>query len=321
MKDRWYKSTVNNDSRVVIITVNIRNAGCTLQFLESASRLEGFALCQVLIVDNNSGADDVSRIRAAICRFSNVELVEAQQNLGYFGAANLGLQSFLVNHGLPDWVIISNNDIVFEDTRFLSRLFQKDPLAVGMLAPAIISALTQHDANPSIRHRPSQLRMLRYRLWLSNYYAMRFKQWLSPYVRRVRYRFYQRTAPPAGAVQRAIYAPHGAFLIFSRQFFEAGGFIDTDFFLYAEEFIVAEMCRRLDLPIVHDPELRVWHAEGQTLGRKLSRSSYLHQRNGFRYAWYRYQKSYPELGPPRVDIAGEGAAAGPRSLTAEGDVR
>jgi len=312
---------MNDDSRVLIITVNTRNADCTLQFLESVSRLEGFAYCRILIVDNNSGNGDLARIREAICGFCNVELVEARQNLGYFGAANLGLQRFLVNHTMPDWVIISNDDIVFEDTRFLSRLFQKDPMAVGVLAPSIISALTQHDANPSIRHRPSQLRMLRYRLWLSNFYAMRFKQWLSPYVRRVRYRFYQRTRPPAEAVQCAIYAPHGALLIFSRQFFEAGGYIDTDFFLYAEEFIVAEMCRRLGLPVIHDPELRVLHAEGQTLGRKLSRSTYLHQRNGFRYVWFRFQKSYPELGPMRVENPGKGAAAGPRSLPAEGDVR
>lgn len=312
---------MNDRLRVLIVTVNFRNADCTLQFLASASRLEGFAHCQILIVDNNSGDGDFARIKQAICGFSNVELVEARQNLGYFGAAKLGLQHFLVNQAMPDWVIVSNNDIVFEDTRFLSRLFQKDPMAVGMLAPAIISALTQHDANPSIRHRPSQLRMLRYRLWLSNYYAMRFKQWLSPYVRRVRYRFYQRTPPPAEGVQCPIYAPHGALLIFSRQFFEAGGFIDTDFFLYAEEFIVAEMCLRLSLPIVHDPELRVWHAEGQTLERKLSRSTYLHQRNGFRYVWLRYQNSYPELGPLRVKGPGEGAATGPRALSPEGDVR
>lgn len=313
---------MNHGLRVLIVTVNTRNADCTLQFLESVSRLEGFEHCQILIVDNNSGAADLERIRQATCGFCNVELVEAKENLGYFGAAKLGLQHFLVNHAIPDWVIISNDDIVFEDTHFLSTLFQKDPMAVGMVAPSIISALTQHDANPSIRHRPSQLRMVRYRLWLSNYYAMRFKQWLSPYVRRVRYRLYQRTPPPAEAAQSAIYAPHGAFLIFSRQFFEAGGFIDTDFFLYAEEFIVAEMCRRLGLPVIHDPDLRVWHAEGQTLGRKLSRSTYLHQKNGFRYLWFRYQKSYPELHPQRVESTGENdAAGGPRSLRAEGGVR
>jgi GT2 family glycosyltransferase len=305
----------------LVISVNFRHADSTSQFLRTASRLEQFDNCHFVIVDNNSEDGSVSCIQQAISRFSNVELLASPQNLGYFGAARLALQHFLANHGAPDWVIISNNDIVFEDTRFLSRLFQKDPMAVGMLAPSIISALTQHDANPSIRHRPSRLRMLRYRLWLSNYYAMRFKQWLSPYVRRVRYRFYQRTPPPAEAVQRAIYAPHGAFLIFSRKFFEAGGFIDTDFFMYAEEFTVAEMCRRLGLPVIHDPELRVWHAEGQTLERKLSRSSYLHQKDGFRYVWYRYQKSYPELGPQRVGSADEGAAAGPRSLSAEGDAR
>jgi hypothetical protein len=65
--------------------------------------------------------------------------------------------------------------------------------------------------------------------------------------------------------------------------------------LYAEEFSVAEMCRQLRLPVIHDPELRVWHREGQSTGRMLSRSVYQHQKSGFAYALRRYNNSYPEI--------------------------
>ena len=297
---------MNDDSRVLIITVNFRHALCTLQFLNSASKLEGFSACHLLIVDNNSVDGSVGSIRQAIVEFGNVELLESRKNRGYFGASNWALRHYLANHSAPDWVIVCNNDIEFNDPEFLSRLLKKDPGAAGVVAPAIISGVTGHDANPSIRQRPREFQMMRYRLWLSNYYAMWIKQWLSPFVRRVRYKFSRRTLPPGKGLSRPIYAPHGSFLIFSRKFFEAGGFIDDGFFLYAEEFSVAEMCRHLGLPVIHDPELRVWHEGSQSTGRMLSRSVYAHQKEGFSYACTRYESSYPELRtavrPVRIDM-------------------
>jgi len=295
---------VKDDSRALIITVNFRQAECTLRFLNSASRLEGFAACHVLIVDNNSGDGSISLIQPAISEFGNVELFTSAQNRGYFGAARWALQIYLESNDAPDWVVVCNNDIEFDDPRFLLRLFEKDPMAVGVIAPSIISTLTAHDSNPNIRRRPTAFRMWRHRLWLSNYHASRFKQWAAPYFRRARYRFSNRTPAPGKGVSSQIYAPHGAFFIFSRKFFEAGGFIDDGFFLYAEEFSVAEMCCQLGLAVIHDPDLRVWHTENQSTGRMLTRSVYQHQKNGFQYALARYQSSYLELGPAQLDTKG-----------------
>jgi GT2 family glycosyltransferase len=286
---------VRNDSGALIITVNFRHAECTLQFLNSSSRLEAFANCHLLIVDNNSDDGSLCHLRDATSRFSQVELLPSSENRGYFGAASWALRQFLASHSMPDWVIVCNNDIAFEDRGFLSKLLKKDPSAAGVIAPAIISELTGRDANPSIRQRPNRFQMFRYRLWLSNYYAMWCKQWLSPFVRIARNSFFQPSAVAESRARRAIYAPHGSFLIFSRKFFEAGGFIDNGFFMYAEEFCVAEMCLRLGLPVIHDPDLRVRHEESQTTGRMLSRSMYVHQKNGFQYALARYKDSYPEL--------------------------
>jgi GT2 family glycosyltransferase len=290
---------VSSNSRAVIITVNFRQPECTLRFVSSASRLDGFAACHVLIADNNSPDDSIALIRPVISGLSNVELFPSSQNRGYFGAARWALQLYLENHDAPDWVIVCNNDIVFDEPKFLLRLFEKDPACAGILAPSITSGLTGYDANPSIAQRPSRVRMWRYRFWLSHYYFTWFQQWLSPAVRKARYKFRQWISSPRPAVSGpiSVYAPHGAFLIFSRTFFEAGGFIDDGAFLYAEELRVAEMCRQLELPVIHDPELRVWHEESQSTGRMLSRGVYRHQKNGFQYALARYENSYPGLGP------------------------
>jgi GT2 family glycosyltransferase len=63
-----------------------------------------------------------------------------------------------------------------------------------------------------------------------------------------------------------IYAPHGACIVFSRHYFEAGGNLDYPCFLYGEEFFVAETARRLQLAIVVDPALKITHHEHATTG-------------------------------------------------------
>jgi len=255
--------------------------------------LRRFSDCELLVVDNSSGDDSVSRIAQAISDFTNVELLTSRQNRGYFGGAKWALEQYLAQHPMPDWVIVCNNDIVFDDPGFLAKLLERNTAIFGVIAPSVISRLTEHDANPIIRRRPTLFRMWRYRLLLSNYRVAWLAQWLAPSVRKVRNSLY--ALKEDSDSKTPIYAPHGSFIILSRRFFDAGGFIDDGFFLYAEEFCLAEMCRQLNLPIIHDPDLRVWHEEGQTLGRMLSRDTYAHQRNGFRYALARYQDSYREL--------------------------
>src|SRR5262249_54499191 len=85
-----------------------------------------------------------------------------------------------------------------------------------------------------------------------------------------------------------IYGPHGSFLIFSSSYFDAGGFIDDGFFLYAEEFSVAEICLRLCLRVVYDPDLRVWYYGHRTTGRRLNRSTFEHTKLGLHYALTKY---------------------------------
>ena len=282
--------------KALIITVNFRHDECTRRFLESAAKLERFAECQVLIVDNKSDDHSIFSLRLASESFSNVELLESPTNAGYFGGARMALQHHLGNHPAPELVIVCNNDIVFDDPRFLSRLFAEIPEGVGVIAPSVTSGLTGHDENPSIRKRPSYFRMLRYRLWLSNYHLMWFKQWLSPWVRRVRYTLSALATGPNRGCLAEIYAPSGAFLIFTRSFFDAGGFIDDGSFLYAEEFRVAEMCRQLRLSVIHVPQLRVWHEGSQSTGRLLTRNVFQHQKAGFDYALRRHRTAYQEIG-------------------------
>lgn len=275
----------------LIITVNFRHAQCTLEFLASASRLQGFADCHLTIVDNHSEDDSVLRLRQAISAFPNVELLASSTNRGYFGAAKWALEQYMANHSHPDWVIVCNNDIVFESPDFLTRLTANNPQTVGVVAPAVISRLTGLDANPMIATRPGRLRRLRYRLLLCNYYVAWMTQWLAPHVRRRRHHW--RDQSTSRGTRNAIYAPHGSCFIFSRTFFDQGGFLDDGCFLYGEELSVAETCLRIGVPVIHDPSFGVSHNDSQTTGRMLTRIGYQFQRQGLTYALSKYFGVWP----------------------------
>jgi hypothetical protein len=278
--------------KALIITVNFRHPECTLQLLHSAARLGRFGDCHLVIVDNNSGDGSAERIRQAIAGCNNVELLTSASNRGYFGAAKWALDRYLAHQGAPDWVIVCNNDIIFNSPSFLAGLLAYDPGTVAVLAPAIVSRLTGFDANPMIAGRPGRIRKLRYRLLASTYYVAWLTQWLAPVVRKARRRLRLQDGQSNRRDARArIYAPHGSFFIFSRRYFEAGGFIDDGCFLYAEEIRVAETCWRLGLPVIHDPDLKVSHNDSQTTGRMLTRKGYRLQREGLQYALGKYLES------------------------------
>ena len=69
-----------------------------------------------------------------------------------------------------------------------------------------------------------------------------------------------------------IYAPYGALLIFSRDYFAKGGDFAHPGFLYGEEIFVAEACRETGLEVILWPELKADHREHSATGVVQSKS-------------------------------------------------
>lgn len=268
---------------VLMITVNYQGADATARFLESATYLESFELAHLIVVENGSGDKSAEMLRPLVAGMDNAELIESPENLGYFGAAKWALQRYLAGAPQPDWVIVCNNDLLFHDRQFLSKLLRKRADSASVLAPAIIDQNTRVDSNPFRRRRPNAFEWWRIRAWHASFYFLWIKQLLSPYVRILRSGWRAHHPPATGQPASEIYAAHGAMFIISRSFFEAGGYIDDGHFLYAEEFCVAEICLKLGLKIVHDPELCVWHDSHHVTGRYCTRSSFEHARGAIQY--------------------------------------
>ena len=278
-----------NASGALVICINYGASEATAEFLRSLGRLQLFENISVIIADNSSGDDHLASIRRAISVFSNVELLESSTNRGYFGAARFAFDHYLAKgQGLPDWVIVCNHDVVIEDKEFLVRLLETDPSKAGMLAPNIRALPSGVEQNPFMRNRPSWLRWTSLQLIFSTYATASAWYWLANQKRAVQSLAARAATSRSTHNATPIYAPHGAFFIFSRRYFEAGGYLDGDLFLFGEEMSVAEICRSLGLPVIYEPSLHVLHNEHQSTGKRISRFSYECQKKALRYITSHY---------------------------------
>lgn len=278
--------------RALLISVHYGDLQPTLELLRCLSRMECRSELHVMIVDNKSADGTFTTLHEAVSGLAKFELFELTTNAGYFGAAKAGLDRFLKREGaVPDWVIVCNHDVVIEDGKFFSKLFAFDPGSMGIIAPRIQTLPGKVDQNPFMLNRPGWLRCTTLRLIFSNYRVAAVWQWLAGRKRALRSVMAARLrglSLSRAARRGRIYAPHGAFFIFSRKYFEAGGYLDGNLFLYGEEISVGEICRSLRLPVVYEPSLGVLHQEHASTGRQISRFSYECQKNALQYVTSRY---------------------------------
>jgi len=259
---------------VVLICVKYGSDGEAARYYGSLRQLQGQENLRVLVVDNT---DDVAGTEPWVD--SNFAFLRAQENLGYFGGARRGISKYLEEHPLPDWVIVSNVDLLITDPQFLQKLAAlKTGPRVGAVAPRIASALTGRNQNPFMRSRPSAMRMhlykWLYRSWLAlnaHELASAVFHWSRSAVTQVA----RTKANPSRDLSRKIYAPHGSFVVLSKEYFRVGGSLDFPCFLFGEEIYLAESLRMLGLDVIYEPSLEVVHQEHKSTkllkSRKLAR--------------------------------------------------
>ena len=271
-----------------MVAVNYKSRAAVVETVSSIRAASAEIDC--IVVDNASGSEELVDLRNALTVDSRTFLLESMENLGYFGAARIAFKHHVeFTKALPDWVIVCNHDVQIADEGFFSKLRSWNPAGVGMIAPSIRTVPGSVEQNPFMRHRPGRWSWSRTRLVSSNYKIALVWDWLWRQKSKLKSWFAVRKSAPRHRKQReSVYAPHGSFLIFSRRFFECGGFLDDNLFLYGEEISVAEICRELQLSVVFDPSLQVLHAEHHSTGSTLSRFTFECQRNSVRYLTSRY---------------------------------
>lgn len=211
------------------------------------------------IVDNSQDKDEQERLLDIAGSDGRIEVWETGGNLGYFGAAEWARTRIAEEEF--DWIAVTNTDVVFTSADFVSNLLVS-PAAktAAVVAPAIYGSRSKSSLNPYMYGRPTLSRSRLRRILFWNTSTAQATVLLSELRRLVAK---SKLAPLAAA---EIYAAHGSFMIFGRQFFEVGGTFQHSSFLFGEELTVAEFCRSKGLRTVFVPDLTVQHTEHANTG-------------------------------------------------------
>lgn len=261
-------------TRVLAIAVNYNTDREALAWLAALGRVTaGLPAGQVtpMIVDNTPRAGSEDFFRALRAVHPRVIAVKAPSNLGYFGGAEHGWETWRsATNTQPDWVMVSNVDVDFVDAAFFPTLLGAAyPAGTGVVGPAIFSVARKGDWNPKISERPSARTMRRY-VWL---YRSHWVFNLYEQAARVKYALASLRKKAAvasiGQCSRPMltYAVHGACMLFRRDYFERGGDLRYPSFLFGEEIFVAETARKLGLSTWHDPRLKLLSRDHASTGR------------------------------------------------------
>ena len=248
---------------ILFITVNYCCEDSLLRLLEEVENQQGVEVASIVV--DNSDTWVVKALKKTTIR--SVQILFPKRNLGYLGAVKFAMQQWQAQHELPVWIVVSNPDISFAHRRVFAEAIEKHSNnAPGIIAPAIISKRNKRDQNPSRVERPDRTALLRM-LWILNrYWSYTLYHWCS-----ILKRFAYGLIPfkKMNETPSSIYAPHGAFVMFHRSFFEKGGSLDGAPFLFCEEIFIAETARKLDLLVLYDPTVIVHHDEHLTTGETL----------------------------------------------------
>ncbi|MDF2883285.1 MAG: glycosyltransferase, group 2 family protein [Clostridiaceae bacterium] len=222
---------------------------------------------KIIIVDNGSNNDTGNKLKDAFKKDSTVDVICTNRNLGFAKGNNIGYVYALENYN-PDFIVLSNNDILIEQMDFFDAITKvEENASFSVCGPDILNPNKMIHQNPHylegytidsinrlIVHNSIKLLVLKFlRLCKAYELLLRIKKRLIKNV-------YCTNNYDKEQVNVVL---SGAFLIFSKRFmaeFPKGLFSET--FMYMEEDILYYMCMKRKLNIVYTPQLKVIHNEG-----------------------------------------------------------
>lgn len=169
-------------------------------------------------------------------------------NLGYLGCA-FKMMSELGKERIKefDFVAISNVDVELEHDFFVSLLSFNDS-NTAWIAPDIFTPSRGTHENPFMLTRPTKLNFLKWEMMYASPLLYGIIEKLSYFIHSNRH---------VADQPMTIYAGHGSFMLFTRDFIMRFGEFAYPTFMYAEEIFFAEKARLLKMQVTYLPDLKI----------------------------------------------------------------
>ena len=246
-----------------VIIINYGNPERTIRFVREECAKIG-APHRVVIVDNGSGPDALSRLQAGLTSAETASapanpaltILPANKNLGFAKANNMGAEH-AIKEG-ADMLLFVNNDIVFTDADVVDRLAEKlaELPSAGMIGPKVVG-LDGRLQSPSPRASFGQRHLLPY--WGKLLYS-------KATLRRKLQLDFAETAS-----EGPCFVVSGCCFMVKAGPFAGVGMFDPETFLYGEEMILSARMAGAGLGAYYYPAVEVLHEHGATTRRYYDR--------------------------------------------------
>lgn len=257
------------------LILHYMNIELTCRTVESLLSLEKFNDSQIIIVDNASPNGSGEKLKKKYAGMRQINLIFSSHNLGFSAGNNLGFQ-YIKDNFLPEFVIVINNDILFPQKDFLSKVYElylESPFWVA--GPDIFQPHKNYHSSP-LTDKPRGENVIMEEIKRCNILKRNFSKRFSLDC----FKLYIRDCFPDNSLvkllikfkrflcgQRKVYnkrgegvVVQGACLIFDKRFCEANECLFWPLtFLYVEEDILSWRCRQNNWTIKYFPEIQVWH--------------------------------------------------------------
>jgi len=225
-------------SRVSVSIINYNCAQYTAACIQSILEKTGDTNYEILVVDNDSGEEDLSELKSKLPDLPNLKLIESNQNLGFAGGHMLAFEQC----GSDYFFVLNSDCLLMNDT-------------IGIL-------IDHMDHNPEVGLVTGQMHNWEGELQNSfGYLPSLAKSLLGTGLARV---FQPREFPKKLHYEHPVDVPYvtGSAMFFRTSALKEIGGLDTGFFLYCEEEDVAIRLKKAGHSIQVVPTAHFKHYHG-----------------------------------------------------------
>jgi hypothetical protein len=264
-----------NIPKIVYVCVNFNGFLDTTKFIESVFFQVGngeFFELECVVVDNTPDMVDSKDLLRILQEKQGGRYIASPDNLGYFGGLNHGL-SLIPMEGV-NFVVVGNNDLIFDPQFTLELIKQKYEPRVMVICPDVVTKDGVHQ-NPHVLKRIGFFRRLRIDLYFSNYYVA---QVLSKVMRIVSLVKAPLPPPRQGC---EIHMGIGACYVLGPLFLKNFKRLVYPFFLFGEEAYISKQVHSKCGILWFEPRLQVYHQCNASLSKIPKRIAYNFARDGY----------------------------------------
>ncbi len=228
----------------------------TIKCVESIKKIKSYNNnIKIVIVDNGSKNNSKKVLEQKYSNNKNIILIFNEKNLGYAKGNNIGYR-YIKNNYSPDFIIMTNNDVIFNDTEILKKIindYKKYHFAV--LGPQII--LKDGKIHNMRRTLPEKKEI---RITIFKKKILLLLTYLNLYaIIKVLKKEDKKEITINNKTKNIIL--HGCCLIFSKEYINRFEGLNPKTFLYCEEELLFLRLKKNNLLSLYDNEINIIHNE------------------------------------------------------------